>query len=147
MAAFLQYLRIEPYVPDRTVSLGDNTDQFSDSDVGKAVKVNTGGYFELCASGDNIYGVIQSLNVATSGGHSVGTIACDVNRQAYAADEAGTLSRGDLVSAGTAVALGTAVTHGPNVIVDAAVAAPHLWEVVEVYGTGAGRKCLIQKVG
>lgn len=145
--AFTKYQTITPYIPDRVESLGDNTGQFSDNDIGKAVKINTGGYLELCVSGDNIYGVVQSLNPATTGGHNVGGVACDIGREVYAQDEAGTLTRGAMVSAGTAVALGTAITYGPNVIVDAAVVGPHLWQVIEVYGTGAGRKCLIRKVG
>jgi len=144
--AFKKALRIDPYVPDRTESLGDNTGQFSDKDLGKAVKQNAGGYLELCASGDEIYGFVASVEPYTKDGHSIGSVNCDVNRQAYATDEAGGLAYGDRVTAGTPTALGTNIPNGSNVIIAAAATPIHTWIVIETYGGAAGDKVLLQKV-
>lgn len=145
--AFLHELLVSPYRPDRTYSLGDNTGQFSDADIGKPVKINTGGYLELCADTNEIFGIVTSVEPYTKDGHSIGSVACDSGAQAYAEDTAGTLTRGADVVASTPIALGTAVTYGAPVEARSAAAAADrdCWFVVEVYGSGAGRKCLIQK--
>lgn len=144
--SYKKYLRVDPYVPDRTEALGDNTGQFSDSDLGKPVKLNAGGYCELCASGDEIYGFVSAVEAYTEGGHSVGSVSADVNKQAYAVDEAGGLAIGDLVVAGTPVALGTKAPNGGNVIAATSTPVIHKWMVVETYGGAAGDKVLLQKV-
>ena len=146
--AFKKQLRVEPYVPDRTESLGDNTGQYADADIGKALKMNAGGYLELCADGDEIYGFATAVEPYTKDGHSIGSVCCDVNRQMYAVDEAGGLALGANVVAGTPTALGTALTNGQNVKVRAvpAVGDIHKWIVVETYGGTAGDKVLLQKV-
>jgi len=75
--AFKKYLRVDPYLPDRTEALGDNTGQFSDKDIGKPVKQNAAGYLELCASGDEIYGFVTAVEPATEDGHSIGSVSCN----------------------------------------------------------------------
>lgn len=139
---------INPYVPDRVYSLGDNSGQFSDQDIGKAVKYGTDSAMVLCASGDDIVGFVAAVEPGTMDGYSIGAVTMDIGCEEYAADEAGSLSVGDVVTAGTAGTLGTADTDFlQNVLVDAAVAyTGHHWQVVEVYGTGAGRKVLLRKV-
>jgi len=144
--AYKKYLRIDPYVPDRVEALGDNTGQFSSDDIGKAVKQNAGGYMEQCASGDQIYGFVTAVEPATEDGHSIGSVSCDVNKQAYAVDEAGGLSLGTRVVAGTPIALGTKAPDGGNVIAATGATDVHTWIVVETYGGAAGDKVLLQKV-
>lgn len=137
---------IDPYRPARTELVGDNTGQASSKDVGKFVKLS-GETVVPCADGDEIYGVIESMNAATHNGHSVGGVLSDSGNQAYALDEDGGLAVGDLVVAGTPVALGTALTTYANVIVAPAEAAGvHRWIVVAAYGSGAGSRVLIRKI-
>lgn len=153
--AYLREQTISPYVPDRNYSLGDNTGQFSDQDIGKAVKQHSSGYLELCSADDKIFGVVASVEPGTKDGHSIGAVSCDAGQERYAVDVAGTLTRGVVVVAATQNALGTlnplakTGAYGPPVQVHsvATPAGPHLWEVVEIYGSGAGRGCLIRNVG
>ena len=146
--AFKKQLRVEPYVPDRTESLGDNTGQFATADIGKAVKQNAGGYLELCASGDEIFGFVTAVEPYTQDGHTIGSVNQDVNRQAWATDEAGGLAYGDNVVAGAVTALGTIEANGSNVIARAvpAVGDMHIWTVVETFGAAIGDQVLLQKV-
>lgn len=152
--AFTQEQRISPYLPDRTYSLGNNTGQFSQEDIGKAVKQSvTAAQLDACADGDNIFGIVAAVEPFTKDGHSIGAVACDVGADMYAVDEAGTLARGTKVVSGTPNALGVlnplarTGVYGPPVKAVTTEVLPHLWEVVEIYGTGAGRGCLIRKVG
>lgn len=142
-------LLISPYTPDRTELIGDTTKQASSVDINKAVKLS-GNTVVVCASGDEIYGFISSVEAGSSGGHSVGGVACDTGREAWAVDEAGGLVVGDLVVAGTAVALGTALTLGaPNVLVAAGTEAGiHKWQVIglEAEPSTAGKQVLLRKV-
>jgi len=149
MAAVNRQLIITPYLPDRTESLGDNSNEFAQEDIGKFVKYN-GNQMDLCADGDDIVGVVVAVESYTKNGHTQGSVKSDVGVEAWATDEVGSLAVGDLVFCGTAIALGTANgANGPNVKVEAAVAAAnlHKWQVVANYGDGsAGDKVLIRKV-
>lgn len=139
---------IQPYNPGVTERLGTSSGDFAAAtDVGKPVKLS-GSACVLCASGDLPYGFIESIEAGTSEGYSIGTVLCRAGHEFLATDEAGTLAVGGLVAAGTAVALGTANgANGPNVIAHTAAAADTArWQVVEVYGTGAGRQCLVRKL-
>ena len=140
MVALRQSL-IDPYRPDRTENLGDDTSEYSDQDVGKAVKLS-GDTMVMCASGDEIQGFVASVNVGTTDGYSVGGVTSDVGTRQWALDEAGSLAVGGLVVAGTAGVLGTLARA--NVI--AGTPTRHKWEVIRVDGTGAGRTVLLQKV-
>lgn len=151
--AVLQEQKISPYLPDRTYNLGDNTGQFNDQDIGKAVKQSAANpYLQACGNGDNIMGIVSSVEPFTKDGHSQGAVACDLNAEMYAVDEAGTLARDTLVVSGAPNALGTLNplarpgVYGPPVKAVTTETAPHLWVVIEVYGSGAGRGCLIRKV-
>jgi hypothetical protein len=108
---YLRVPRINPYLPARVEYIGDTTGQASSKDIGKPVKLN-GESTALCASGDEIYGFIESVEVGTNGGYSFGGVLADVGHEVIAKDEAGTLVVGDLVVAGTAVALGTQTPAG-----------------------------------
>ncbi len=132
---------IQPYQPDFTENLGDNTGQYSDNDIGKAVKYS-GDTVVLCASGDEILGFVQSVEPGTKDGHSIGSIRKD--GRAEALDEAGTLVVGDFVTAGTAGTLGTSSLN--NVLVAGTPASNvRLWEVIRA-GSGAGTVVLLERV-
>lgn len=138
---------VNPYTPARTELIGDTTGQASTNDIGKPVKLS-GDTVVLCASGDEIYGIVESVEPGTVGGYSHGGVLCDSGCEAYATDEAGTLSVGDLVVAGTAVAFGTAnPATGPNVIAATPGTDPGVnrWVVMAVYTTPAGG-VLIRKI-
>lgn len=141
-------LLITPYIPDRTENLGDNTGQYGQNDISKPVKLS-GSTCVPCADGDEIYGFVQSVEAFTYDGHSVGGVAADTGREAYATDEVGTMSVGDLAVAGTPTALGTAeIATGPNVKAAATPASViHRWQVMEIVsGSGAGAKLLLRKI-
>ena len=132
---YMRVPRINPYLPARTEYLGTTSVHFSSVDIGKPVKL-AGESTGLCASGDEIYGFVESVETATSNGYNYGGVVCDVGHEALATDEAGTLSVGDLVVAGTAVALGTAnPATGANVIAGAPTT--HKWQVLAKYTTGS----------
>lgn len=135
---YLRVPRINPYLPARVEYIGDNTGQASSKDIGKPVKLN-GESTALCASGDEIYGFIESVEVSTNKGYSFGGVLADVGHEVIAKDEAGTLVVGDLVVAGTAIALGTQTpTGGYNVKKAAGTeAGVHKWQVVARYTSGA----------
>jgi hypothetical protein len=135
---YMRVPRINPYLPARVEYLGNNTGQFSSKDIGKPVKL-AGETTALCASGDEIYGFVESVEVGTSNGYSYGGVLADVGHEVIAKDEAGTLVVGNLVVAGTATALGTVTPAGGyNVLVAAGTEAGlHRWQVVAKYTTGS----------
>jgi hypothetical protein len=149
MTASKRVLKVAPYLPSRVEALGTSANQFAQADIGKCVKYSDD-TMVLCTDGDDIAGIITSVEPYTDGGHSVGAVNMDVNAEAWATDEAGSLSVEDLVFCGTPAALGTAApSTGPNVKVDASIAAAnvHRWQVVAIYGTGtAGDGLLIRKL-
>jgi len=134
-------ITIQPYQPDDTENLGNNTKQFSDKDIGKSVKYN-GDQMDPCADGDEIAGFVQSVNMATSDGHSVGGVRTD--GRAEALDEAGTLAVDDFVVAGTAGVLGTFALA--NVKIAAGTPLRYKWVVIAVIGAGAGRTVRLKRI-
>jgi len=135
---------IQPYQPDFTENLGNNTGQFSDKDIGKAVVYN-GDQMDQAAAGDQIVGFVTSVEPATVEGHSVGSVR--KTGRVWAADEAGTLNVGDRVQAGTPIALGT--VGKANVVALDTVAHPqptYNWVVIRVDAGAAGRTVLLEKV-
>lgn len=147
--AFKRSVTISPYVPDRTYALGDNTGQATDKENGKAVKMNTAdSTVVLAAAGDEIFGFVSAVEPYTDDGHSVASITCDVGQEAYAMDNAGGLSIGDLVVSDTNVAFGTALTtYAPVKAAAGTEAGNHKWQVIETYGGAAGDKVLLRKIG
>lgn len=135
-------LLIQPYMPDFTENLGNNTGQFSSNDIGKAVVYN-GDQMDQAADGNEIVGFVTSVEPGTKDGHSVGSVR--KTGRIKALDEAGTLAVGNLVVAGTAGTLGTAALA--NVKVAAGTEPGNFkWVVIAVYGTGAGRECLLERL-
>ena len=147
--------RINPYIPARTEKIGTNAGQASYLDIGKPVKLS-GDTVVLCASGDEIYGFIESVEAGTNQGFSIGGVLCDPGLEALATDEVGDLAVGDFVVAGTATAMGTATpTLGANVIKFAPVVnslgvnevLAGRWQVLAYYGVqGAGRQVMLRKM-
>ena len=113
--------RMTELVPSRppvTARLGAGTgssNQLTDDELGKAVKLVGESRYGLCTAGDAIEGFINSIKVATLDDYTIGSVAVG-NRKTVAADglEAtpgtGTLAVGDYVVAGTMVAKDTALT-------------------------------------
>lgn len=136
-------LSIQPYMPDETENLGNNTGQYSSNDIGKAVKYN-GDIMELCAANNPIVGFVQSVEAGTKDGHSIGSVRKKGRQKAL--DEAGTLTVGDIVVSGTPGALNTLALH--NVVVEptAGDAGQYTWTVIGVTGSGAGRECLLERL-
>lgn len=132
---------IQPYKPDTTENLGNTTGQYSDNDIGKAMKYS-GDTVVLCADGDEILGFVQSVEPGTKDGHSIGSIRKE--GRVWALDEAGTLAVGNIVVAGTA---GTLDTSALNNVKVAAIPGDviHKWEVIRA-GSGAGTNVLLEKV-
>lgn len=132
---------INPYTPARTEKIGGATNDASSKDIGKPLKLS-GDSTALCASGDEIYGFIESVEVASFKGYSIGGVLCDRGHEVIAKDEVGTLVVGDLVVAGTAIAFGTVTPTGGANVKKVAGTEPgiHRWQVMARYtaGTYAG---------
>jgi len=134
---------IQPYKPDYTENLGDNTGQYSDQDIGKAVKYS-GSTMVLCADGDEIVGFVTSVEPGTKDGHSIGAVRKEGRMEAL--DEAGSLTVGTAVVAGTAGTLGTLAKQNVKAAAGATV---FTWVVIEtgVGGTsGAGSTIIVERV-
>jgi hypothetical protein len=141
-------LRIQPYLPARVERLGNDTGQANTNDRNKSV-VLSGDTVVLATEGADIYGFIQSVEVATQDGYSIAGVLCDVGHEVEAADAAGSLAVGNYVVSGAQTAFKTALTNGLQpVTVDSGTPPPgYAWQVMAVYGSGAGRKVLLRKVG
>lgn len=138
------------------------------ADEGKAVKMVGDSQYDLCAAGDLIHGFILSVDVATSGGWTIGGVldedmvyATADGLQATAGT--GAIAVGDYVVAGTITPKGTKLTTYPKVckatvqpgdvpasLTAAAaqtLAALHAWQVVSlgVAGTGAVGTTIVLK--
>ena len=143
-----------------TARLGDSvtpaTDLLNDADVGKFVKLIGDSQYGLCAVGNEIEGVMDTVNTATQDGYAIGgvgtsgTVAVTLDGL-QATPGVGVIAVGDFVVAGTPVARNTAL-GGANPKVCKATAAGgaliHKWRVVSLNGTTAvGQTGLIQRVG
>lgn len=138
-SGYHRVMEIDPYRPARTELIGDDTGQASSKDVGKAVKLDGAGV-DLCADGEEIFGILESTSVSTSNGYSVGAVLSASGNQAYATDdESTTIAVGDLVVAAAQPAYGTAVAATGTPVKKAAgtEAGIHRWIVVAKYTTPA----------
>jgi hypothetical protein len=165
--------------PDQTTArLGSaaTSDNYTDKEVGKAVKLGTDSAYVLCVAGDPIQGIITAVDLATSAGWSVGSVqthAKGANQRVFATADGlqatpgtGTIAVGDYVVTGTVVAKGTALGDAFFKVTKATVqpgavpadltaagaqvlAALHAWRVVSLgpVGTGAvGTMIVIEPV-
>lgn len=131
-----------------TVRLGQTGagNQYSDKEVGKAVKLTADSRFELCALGDAIEGVITSVNVGTYDGYSIGGIVDkgykEVTFDGSQAAGTGNITVGQYVVVGAVTAKDTALP-GPLKVRSAtdqaaAKAAPYKARVVSLGNAGTG---------
>lgn len=109
---------IMPSVPQAdtvTVRLGASNGLFNQSDVNKFVKLTAESRYDLCAAGDPIEAVVNSIEPATAAGQTVGAIYDEGYMYAtadglQATPGTGALAVGDYVVCGTVVAKNTALT-------------------------------------
>lgn len=142
-----------------TVRLGAGTgssNNLSDLDNGKLVKLVAESRYDLAAAGDSIEGVITSVESATSGGYSIGGVLEEgimwvTADGLQATPGTGAIAIGDLVVASTATAKGTALTSYPKVGKATSQAVQKfMWRVVSLgtAGTGAvGTDIVISYIG
>lgn len=154
-----------PTVPSGTVqtvrlgagnSTSDNFDAATEN--GKFTKLVAESRHNLAAVGDDIQGVITSVELATSGGYSVGGVLRsspgDMLHVTFdglqATPGTGTIAVGDFVVVGSVTAKGTALSNYPKVCkATDATTSVHKWRVVSLgsAGTGAvGTNGVIEKV-
>lgn len=119
---------------------------FNDNDVGKAVKLTADSRYELCALGDAIEGIVNSVNVGTFDGYAIGGVATkgfkEVTFDGNQAAGTGAITVGSYVIVGTVVARNTALTEPLRVRLAtdqaAAKAAPFKARVVALGSAGTG---------
>lgn len=146
-----------------TTRLGAGTgssNNLSQADAGKIVKLSAESCYDLAVAGNEIEGFISSVELATSGGYSVGGVTKQAGESAlvYATADGlqatpgtGTIAIGDYVVAGTITAKGTALVNYPKVCRATAAGNTlnHKWRVVSLgtAGTGVvGTTIVIEKV-
>lgn len=139
----------------RTADGTGSSNQLTDADTGKFLKMAGDSQYGLCAVGDEIEGALVAANYpAQADGYNLGSVATNgrirVTLDGSQAAGTGAIAVGDYVVAGTPVARGTALA-GAYPKVRKATAAPadivHKWRVVSLDGTTAvGQTALIEKV-
>lgn len=143
-----------------TARLGDSTtpatNPLTDADKEKFVKLIGDSQYGLAAVGNEIEGVMNSVNVATQDGYAIGGVQ-DEGRIKVTLDGlqatpgTGVIAVGDYVVCGTVVARGTALGSAFPKVCKATAAGGALifkWRVVVLDGTTAvGQTGLIEFVG
>ena len=136
----------------KTVRLADGTytasaaNVYGDAEKGKAVKLVDASRYALCAVGDTIEGIINSINLGRYDDYSIGGIVStgykEVTFDGTQAAGTGAIAVGTYVVAGTPVAKGTAQSTPLKVrsATDQAVAkaAPFKARVVSLGSAGTG---------
>ena len=132
------------------------SNQLADADVGKFVKLAGDSQYGLCAVGNEIEEVLDSLNDGpTQDGYQLGGVRTNGRVKVtldglQATPGTGTIAIGDYVVAGTVVARGTSLGGAYPKVCKATAAATGIvqkWRVVALYGTGAvGQIALIERV-
>lgn len=133
----------------KTVRLGQSgaANLYSDAEQGKAVKLTADSRYELCAVGDRIEGIVNSVNVGTYDGYSIGGIVSTGYKEVtfdglQATPGTGAVLVGDYVLCGTVTARGTKLA-GPLRVVKAtdqaaAANAAYKARVVSLGSAGTG---------
>ncbi|VTU32241.1 hypothetical protein H4CHR_02972 [Variovorax sp. PBS-H4] len=158
MAKFQFNELIRPYDSNITARVADGTgtsNQLSDADVNKFVKLKGDSQFGLCAVGDEIEGFLASIESGPiQDGFQLGSVQ-EEGRKLVTLDGlqgtpgTGTIAVGDYVVAGTVTARGTKLPGPPKVCKATATkdALSFLWRVVSLKGTGAvGQLAVIARV-
>lgn len=139
----------------KTVRLGATgaSNQYTDKEVGKAVKLTGASQYALCAAGDAIEGVISSVNLGMYDGFSIGGIVSTGYKAVVldglqATPGTGAIAIGDYVVVGTVVAKDTALTGALKVTKAtdqaAAKAAPFKARLVQASGTAVGSTGIVE---
>lgn len=141
----------------RTADGTGASNQLTDADTGKFLKLAGDSQYGLCAVGNEIEGVLVAANYpAPSDGYNLGSVAIDGRYRVtfdglQATPGTGTVALGDYVVAGTVVARGTSLAGAYPKVCKATAAGNTLnykWRIVSLDGTGAvGQTGLIQFVG
>lgn len=142
-------------VTARTADGTGASNQLTDADTGKFLKLAGDSQYGLCAVGDEIEGVLVAANYpAQADGYHLGSVAINGRVRVtldglQATPGTGVIALGDYVVAGTPAARGTALSGAPKAC--KATAAPaavvHKWRVVSLEGTTAvGQLALIERV-
>ena len=134
----------------KTVRLGTTANNYSNKEVGKAVKLAGLDNYVLCAVGDAIEGIVSSSNLDNQGtvdGYAIGGIVDKGYKSVtfdglQATPGTGVIAAGDYVVAGSVSAFGTALSGAVKVVKAteqaAAKAAPHKARVVSLGSAGTG---------
>lgn len=144
------------YVTARTADGAAKSDQLTDADVGKFVKMVGDSRYGLCAVGNEIEGVLNTANeLPPQDGFNIGGVRTNgrvkvVLDGLQSTPGTGTIAVGDYVVAGTPVARGTSLGSSYPKVCRATAAGSALvfkWRVAALYGTGAvGQVALIERV-
>lgn len=135
---------------------GSATNLLNDKDVGKFVKLKGDSQYGLCAVGDEIEGVVDSINTATMDSYAIGGVQPKGRVKVtldglQATPGTGVIAVGDYVVAGTVVARNTSLGGAYPKVCKATAAGAALifpWRVVSLDGTTAvGQTGLIEFVG
>jgi len=129
--------------------IGDNTNQASDNDLGKAVKLGADQNYVLAANGDELEGVIDTVRGDTvNQGYSFGGIQRKGRIYATVGANQGAtpMAVRDYVLADDQVAFGIkpSATYAP--VVKTGAPATHKWRCIRVIGDGtAGSTVLLER--
>jgi hypothetical protein len=139
-----------PHADVVSAALGASTSTpLTENDVGKLVKMSTASNYVLCATTDEIEGVLESVEPYTvNSGFGFGSVRKNGRITAVVgANQSGTLIAGEYCTADTQAAVGTA---GPPKVLQLAdpAGAVVIWKCIRVLsGTGeAGDSVLIERV-
>lgn len=156
MPAVFKMTPTAPFPASISTLLGSGTgsaNNLSDLDKGKFVKLIAASRMNLCAAGDEIEGLISSVEAATQNGYSFGGVMCP--DRAYvtldglqATPGVGAIAIGDYLVTGTVTAKGT-ILPGPPKVCKATAAGSALnfkWRLVEAASTAVGTVGVMERV-
>lgn len=137
---------VESSITARLGSASGSANNLSDVDVYKIVKLAGESQYNLTTAGDEIEGVITSVESATQNGWSIGGVNAEFHLMNVTFDGlqatpgTGTIAVGDYVVAGTQVAKGTALSTYPKVCkaTTQGGAQVHRFRVVSLGSAGTG---------
>lgn len=141
-------------VTARTADGTGASNQLTDADTGKFLKLAGDSQYGLCAVGNDIEGVLVAANYpAQADGYNLGSVAVDGRVRVMldglqATPGTGVIAVNDIVVCGTVVARGTALTGYPKVCKATTPAnVVFKWRVVSLDGTTAvGQTALIERI-
>jgi len=139
----------DPFASITEAALGATTGEgWGDEEVGKAVKLGAANNYVLCSDGDDIEGVVVSVEPNTvNEGFSFGSVQSDRRMLAVLDTGETAVAVGATVVAGAQEAVGTQ-TNGGKVVVATGAGVAFKWRVIRlVSGTGeAGATVLIERL-